>query len=109
MHKKKQKERGYNQLNLYGKTLAHHLNATYLEKALNKTQNTKTQTHKNRLWRWHNVQELYVLTASEKITNKRILLIDDVITTGSTLEACAKCLLQAKGVQLYISTMAIVP
>ena len=109
LHPKKKRQRGYNQLTLLGKSLAKHLETLYLENLLKKTANRKTQTHKNRLWRWKNAQNLYTIDKPQLLEHKKILLIDDVVTTGATLEACAKIILQAKGAEIYIVTVAMVP
>ena len=109
LHPKKLKKRGYNQVELFGKKMASHLNAQYSDTVLIKTQNTKTQTKKSRLARWKNNQDLFVLKNTKGLEHKKLLLVDDVITTGATIEACATTLLQISNVQLYVATMAIVP
>ncbi len=109
LHRKKLKKRGYNQVSAFGKRLAHHLKAEFLENGLIKTANTKTQTKKGRIGRWHKNKALYIVNDPFLLENKNILLIDDVITTGATMEICANTLLQAKGVTIYITSMAIVP
>ena len=109
LHRKKLRKRGYNQVSAFGKRLAHHLNAEFLENALIKTANTKTQTKKGRISRWQNNKALYLLNDPKLLQHKNILLVDDVITTGATMEICAKTLNEAKGVTLYITSMAVVP
>jgi len=109
LHPKKQKRRGYNQVSEFGKQLALHLNATFYENALIKTANTKTQTKKGRIGRWQQNRSLYILENSKKLENKKILLVDDVITTGATMEICSQTLSQAKGINIYITSMAVVP
>ena len=109
LHRKKQKKRGYNQVSLFAKSIAEHIGAQYLEGVLIKTANTKTQTKKSRILRWQHKQALYVLTEQEILKNKNVLLLDDVITTGATMEACATALSAAKGINLYVASMAIVP
>ncbi len=106
LHKNKFKKRGYNQVTLFAKHLAKHLNATYVNNVLLKTSKTKTQTLKNRLSRWLNTQEVYELSSAVKLENKHILLVDDIITTGATLESCATTVLQAKNCTISIATMA---
>lgn len=109
LHKKKLKKRGYNQVAQFGKRLAYHINAQYVETLLFKTANTRSQTKKGRLGRWQNNQDLYVLTDPDFLKNRHVLLVDDVITTGATLETCAKALKKAEGITLYVATMAVVP
>ncbi len=108
LHKKKLKKRGYNQTALFAKRLAFHLNCTYLENVLIKTANTKTQTKRSRLARWYDNRSLYEVTDEKILKNKRILLVDDVITTGATMEICARPLKKIEGTVVYIATMAVV-
>lgn len=107
LHKNRLKKRGYNQVTIFGERLAHHLNTTYLDTCLIKTKNNKTQTKKGRLNRWLSTKEVFTLENPELIKNKTILLIDDIITTGATMEACANVLKETKNI--YITSMAVVP
>ncbi|MBT8301174.1 MAG: ComF family protein [Maribacter sp.] len=109
LHPKKMKKRGYNQVSMFGMRLAHHLDAEFLENALVKTANTKTQTKKGRIGRWQNNRALYILNDPLQLENKNILLVDDVITTGATMQICANTLQKAKGVTVYVTSMAVVP
>jgi len=109
LHQKKLKKRGYNQVSEFGKRITHHLNAEFLEHALIKTANTKTQTKKGRIGRWQINKALYMLNDPLLLLNKNILLVDDVITTGATMEICASTLHEAKGVTVFITSMAVVP
>ncbi len=109
LHPKKLKKRGYNQVELFGKQLSYHLKAQYRNDILIKTENTKTQTKKNRLARWKNSQDLFVIMDSHGMGKKNLLLVDDVITTGATIEACAAALLQIPNSEIYVATMAVVP
>jgi ComF family protein len=88
LHKKKLKKRGYNQVTSFGQSLSEQLGIPYLENELIRISSTKTQTKKFRLDRWKNVQEIFYVQNPKKFNNKHILLIDDVITTGATIEAC---------------------
>ncbi|WP_456379289.1 ComF family protein [Lutibacter sp.] len=106
LHKKKLKTRGYNQVTTFGKSLSKKLNIMYNEDILIKISSTKTQTKKIRLDRWKNVQELFVVQKKINLENKHILLIDDIITTGATLEACCKSFGNIKGIKISIACMA---
>lgn len=64
------------------------------------------QTHRSRFSRFENMQEVFTLISPETLRNKHILLVDDVVTTGSTLEACGVELLKAEGSKLSIATIA---
>ena len=109
LHRKKLRKRGYNQVALFAKTIASHIKAEYRDDILLKTANTRTQTQKSRLLRWQNKQALYVLSDPNLLAHKNVLLIDDVITTGATMEACATALSQSQGVNIYLASIAIVP
>jgi len=106
LHKKKLQKRGFNQVEEFGKEIALALNIPYIEDVLLKTSYSSTQTLKTRLARWGNIEESFVVVNSEKIKNKHILLIDDLVTTGATLEACADVLLEVGNVKISIATMA---
>jgi predicted amidophosphoribosyltransferase len=71
-----------------------------------RNQATATQTRKNRMERWQNVEEVFGIAKAEKLVNKHVLLVDDVITTGATLEACANKILQVAGTSISIATIA---
>ncbi len=109
LHPKKLRKRGYNQVDLFGKSLAGHLSANYVHDALIKTENTKTQTRKQRSNRLKRDDILYRLKDPMLLKNKHVLLVDDVITTGATMEACANALLEAPEVVIYVASMAVVP
>ncbi|MDC6388105.1 ComF family protein [Maribacter sp. PR1] len=108
IHRRKLKKRGYNQTTLFAKQLAARLKCDCIENVLVKTANTRTQTKKNRLARWYDNRSLYILVNKDLLTNKTILLVDDVITTGATMELCAESLLNIEGTTLYVVSMAIV-
>jgi ComF family protein len=109
LHPKRERKRGYNQVIPFASALSVHLGVPYLPDALRKTANTKTQTRKNRWYRWQGTQSLYLLNDPAMLQGKRVLLVDDVLTTGATLEACARALQEAGGVRVFIGTMACVP
>lgn len=107
LHKRKLKKRGYNQVAQFGIELAKAINAEYNDTVLVKISNTKTQVFKNRVARWINSQEIFSLQNKEQIKGKHILLVDDIITTGATIEACTSILQKAGNVKISVATMAI--
>lgn len=109
LHKKRLKKRGYNQVSGFAKRIADHLNAQYMEHLLVKTANTRTQTKKSRLYRWRELPNLFKVTNPDYLNSKNILLVDDVITTGATMEACARALKKSKDITVSIAAMAVVP
>lgn len=106
LHKKKQRQRGYNQVSKFGKRVSYHLKKPFLETILLRIANSKTQTFKNRFERFNNIDKMFQLNNESIFTNKHVLLIDDVITTGATLEACAKALQKTAGIKISILTIA---
>ncbi len=109
LHWKKLRKRGYNQVSHFAELLAHYINARYIDDLLIKTANTKTQTGKGRTFRWQNDRDLYILSDPQLLKGKNVLLVDDVITTGATIEACGRALKSADDVNIYVVSMAVVP
>lgn len=107
LHKKKLRSRGFNQVEDFGKEIAMALKVPYTDQVLLKTSFSTTQTIKARLSRWGNIEETFVLANPEEIEGKHVLLVDDLITTGATLEACANAVKLAGGVKISIATMAL--
>ncbi len=106
LHKKRLQERGYNQLTKFGEVLSEILNIPYNNNVLIRISSSKTQTYKERFERFSNSQTNFTLTDFTKFKNKHILLIDDVITTGATLESCCNELLKTENIKISIVTMA---
>lgn len=107
LYKTKLRQRGYNQVSKFGEEIAKALNANYNDTVLVKTKSTKTQVFKGRLTRWNDDGALFSIAENESLKGKHILLIDDIITTGATVEACAAVLLKINNIKLSLATMAI--
>ena len=106
LHPKKLKERGYNQVDSFCESIGMHLQIPVNKNLLLRTQYNKTQTKKNREARQQLTQTIFDVNFSAKDENKHFLLVDDVITTGSTLEICAKALLKIPNAKVSILTIA---
>jgi len=106
LHPKKQKKRGYNQSEWIANGISESLNKPVSNDNLRRNLHTSTQTRKNRYERWENVDNIFEVTLPDEFAGKHILIIDDVVTTGSTLESCALQLLQLEGVKVSIATLA---
>lgn len=106
LHISKLKKRGYNQSDTIAKGMSEAMQVEWSEKVLIKNIASETQTKKKRLERWENVEKVFDITNKDKIIGKRILLVDDVVTTGSTLEACCKLLLDEGCKEVSIATIA---
>lgn len=106
LHKQKLKKRGYNQVSGFGKEIAIALGVPFDENVLLKTSKADSQVFKGRFKRYAS-EEIFTLTSPETISNKHILLVDDIVTTGATLENCAQQLLKSENVTLSVATIAI--
>lgn len=106
LHYQKEKKRGYNQVTLFGKELSKILDIEYKPNILVRTSTTKTQTLKQRFERFSDSNTKFKLTDETIFENKHVLLVDDVITTGATIEACANELLKTKNITISVATMA---
>ena len=110
LHKKRLRKRGYNQVDLFAKEIAKSLNAEFIDDVLIKVSSSKTQVFKSRLSRWSDSNSVFSLNNSDKIKGKHILLVDDIITTGATIEACSNILFgkeNKNNVKISVCTMAI--
>lgn len=107
LHLKKQRRRGYNQSEKIARGLAEALGKEVRTDVLMRSVHTDSQTSKSRMERFANMQQVFVLKNKENIQGKHILLVDDVVTTGSTLIGCAETLLQeAKDIKISIACLA---
>ena len=106
LHPKKLYQRGYNQADLIGDGIISVWHKPLLKKAISRIIFTKSQTHESRVTRWENMQGVFKVDNKNALLGKHILLIDDVITTGASLEACGSVILAVPGTQLSIATVA---
>jgi ComF family protein len=106
LHQSRQKERGYNQSQLFAMGLSRSMGARLDETALYRKMATESQTRKSRYKRWENVREIFALRNSRELEGKHILLVDDVITTGATIEACVNELRTIPGVRVSVGAIA---
>lgn len=106
IHRRKKRKRGYNQSLLIAEGISNITQIPVEKKVLQKTVNTKSQTRKSRFERFQNVNQTFELRQPNSLTNQHILLIDDVVTTGATVEACGNLLRSIPGIQLSLLTMA---
>lgn len=106
LYPSREKKRGYNQATVISKGIADILQVPVLDAVVFRTHATETQTHKSRVERWQNMEGKFWIKDREAIANKNILLVDDVITTGATLEACGQVLLKEGLAALHIGSLA---
>lgn len=106
LHKKRLQERGYNQVTTFCKALSKELQIDYNEQILYRKIYSSTQTKKNKAARIEASNDIFEVSFTEKDNGKHFLLVDDVITSGATLEACAKALLKIPEAKISIITIA---
>jgi ComF family protein len=106
LFRKKELQRGFNQARLICEGMNEILKIPVCDKVIERIEATETQTHKNRIQRWQNMQDRFELKNPALAENKHLLLVDDVITTGATLESCGLELLKASNSKLSILTLA---
>lgn len=106
MVRKKEKKRGYNQADLIAEGIAIHMQLPVLQNMVLRTSGVKSQTGLNRMMRWENVKDRYVLKQADALKNRHVLLVDDVVTTGASLESCSMEIMRANPASLSIATIA---
>lgn len=107
IHKKRLKERGYNQVTTFGMTLSENLNIPFNPNLLIRNVYSLTQSKKNFLARNESNETIFDVVFDEKNHNKHFLIVDDVVTTGATLEFCSKALLKIPGAKISIASIAM--
>lgn len=106
LHWKKQKIRGYNQCDPFAKGIAEYTGIPWCANALTRNFENISQTKKKRFDRWSNVAEIFSVTDKNLLTDKHILLVDDVVTTGATSEACMQTILKISGTKVSFAAIA---
>jgi len=106
LHKRRQRQRGYNQVSQFGQQLAKQLQIDYVPQNLIRHKATKTLVRLNTHQRAAQIKNAFSVVDSSVFAGKHLLLVDDVVTTGTTLSEAANCLLQIEGVQVSVATIA---
>ncbi len=106
LHQSRKRKRGYNQSAKFAEGLSEILRVPFSDELLLRETNTETQTRKTKLSRWENIKGTFKIVKPSEIKGRKILLVDDVITTGATLEACAEILLSSGCAELSIACIA---
>ncbi len=108
LHPRKEHTRGYNQSMMISEGMASNMYARVLSDVLYRNIQSSSQTKKSRYERWENVKDIFEIKKGYRLEGKHVILVDDVITTGATLEACGNKLLEIPNVRLSIAALAYV-
>ena len=109
LHPRKERKRGYNQSDYIAEGLSSRLKIPVMKNNLTRTMFTETQTRKNRIERWKNISTtIFAVKNPSALSGKHILLVDDVVTTGATLESCIETLLKSSDCKVSIASLAFV-
>lgn len=106
LNPRREKKRGYNQATVLCEGIASTWQKPVYDKAVIRKVYTETQTKKDRISRWQNMDGVFMVNDATALTNKHVLLVDDIVTTGATLEACGSEIVKVPGASLSIATLA---
>ncbi|KPK87827.1 MAG: amidophosphoribosyltransferase [Bacteroides sp. SM23_62_1] len=107
LHRNKLRRRGYNQSESIAGGIAESMDKPVSTTSVIRVSQTGTQTRKSRYERWLNVKDVFRVTEPLLLAGKHILLVDDVLTTGATMEACAAVIQEVKGTKVSIAALAV--
>lgn len=107
LHESKLRKRGFNQSSEIAKGFAETLDIPFRPDILSRPRHAETQTRKRRFERWENAASVYSVSKPEELQNRHVAIIDDVITTGATIEACANQMLAAPGLRLSVFSLCL--
>ena len=107
LHRSKQRARGYNQSECIARGIARVTGIGVDRASVVRLKNTATQTRKSAYERWENVREIFAVRHPERFAGKHLLLVDDVLTTGATLTACADAFTSVEGIRISILALAV--
>jgi ComF family protein len=107
LHKKKQKKRGFNQSECIARGISEAMKRPLNNSSVIRSVHSSTQTRKTRYDRWLNVEGIFRVTDPQLLTGKHILLVDDVVTTGATIEACATAILEVEETKVSVAVLAV--
>lgn len=106
LHRKKEFTRGYNQAAVISEGIARVWQKPVWNTVVERSSFTETQTRQGRISRWQNMEQVFTVADAKQISDKHLLLVDDVVTTGATLEACGHAVLAVPGTRMSIATAA---
>ena len=107
LHWKKLRKRGYNQSSVFAEGLSETMEIPWVVDGLRRNENSESQTKKSKMSRLENVMAVFEVKNRKKLEGKHILLVDDVLTSGATLEACATKILEVPGTKVSLVTIAV--
>ena len=107
LHERKRKERGYNQSEMLAQGISEVTGIPVFKGLIVRKRYTETQTHKGSYERWTNVEGVFECVSAEELVGKHVLFVDDVLTTGATMVACADALGSIPGLQISVLALAM--